>query len=1248
MKYKELIQFDPIETIIQLRDANKTAVAHNLVHTYVVSTQMAERISDIAIPHLQYEEPHDNKGILVVGNYGTGKSHLLSVISSIAEDASYLEDLHHDELREKARSIAGRFQVCRLEIGATTMNLHDIVCNAISDHLEKIGISFRFPEMSAASNNKDAFEDMMAAFEKAYPDRGYLLVVDELLDYLRTRKDHDLILDLNFLREIGEVCENLRFRFIAGVQEAIFESPRFSFAADSLHRVKDRFEQVIIARNDVKFVVAERLLKKNAEQQNLVREHLHKFSPFFASLNERMEEFVSLFPVHPDYIDTFERVRIAEKREVLKTLSLSMRELLEQDVPEDEPGIIAFDSYWKNICEDASFRGNPDVRQVIDTSKRIEDRVLLGSIKQLYKESALRIIHALSVERLTTGTINAEIGCTPEELRDRLCLYDKNIAELGGKEPDKDLLTHVETVLREIIKAVNGQFISYNPSNRQYYLDLKKTEDFDENIRERAEALDSDILDRYYYQVLRIAMECQDIETWVPHYLIWQHELPWLDRNVTRLGYLFFGAPNERSTAVPQRDFYIYFLQPYDPTFFHDEKKPDEVFFRLKKPDHTFLENLKLFAGSSELALISSAQPKQIYAAKAETFRKNLHEWLTKNIDAAFEVTYRGQSKLMKEWAKGKSIRDLAGLGADQTINFRDYVNTIASVCLSPYFEDQAPHYPHFTIKITQKNRAQAAQEALRAIAQNPQQSLTRQARAVLEALRLIDTDRIDPSKSPYAAYILDKFKNRNPGQVINRNEIIESVHGVDFMDPSQSRLEPEWVVVILASLVYSGQIVLVVGSQKFDAANLQSLAATSLEDLTAFKHIEPPKEWNKLGLQALFELLQIAPGNVNLIIEGKEEPVRQMQDQLLQLVARLAQAKKIVDEGLEFWGADLIEKEEFEPLKKSIKATQEFLDSLQGFTTPGKLKNFRSTSEEVKRHESVIAALKKLETLISLITDQYTFTNYLSQAAEILPIDNPWRKKYEKEKEEILQLYRTLPVSELNAKSRELNMRLRELKNEYKKAYIELHSKNRLDRAEDEKKRNLTSDRRFYALQKLNNIEILQNNQFVAWREKLANLKTCFTLSLEQLDKIPYCPDCNFRPMSEPDIRPSAKHQLADLDTKLDEILEAATHTLLTNLADPIIQQNLELLKPDERAIINNFMANKELPEVVDSNFVNALQQALSGLIRIPLRLTELAGALKLSEGPATPEELRVRFDAFLEELARGSDPNKVRIVIE
>ena len=87
------------------------------------------------------------------------------------------------------------------------------------------------------------------------------MVVDELLDFLLKRNDQELIQDLGLLREIGEVSKDLRFRFIAGVQEAIFDSTRFQFAADSLRRVKDRFEQVLIARRDVKHVVAERLLE---------------------------------------------------------------------------------------------------------------------------------------------------------------------------------------------------------------------------------------------------------------------------------------------------------------------------------------------------------------------------------------------------------------------------------------------------------------------------------------------------------------------------------------------------------------------------------------------------------------------------------------------------------------------------------------------------------------------------------------------------------------------------------------------------------------------------------------------------------------------------------------------------------------------------------------------------------------------------------------------------------------------------
>ncbi len=72
MTYQDLIQFEPIESVVQLRDADEAASARTLVSTYVISDEMAERLIGVAIPNLQFERPVDNKGLLVVGNYGTG------------------------------------------------------------------------------------------------------------------------------------------------------------------------------------------------------------------------------------------------------------------------------------------------------------------------------------------------------------------------------------------------------------------------------------------------------------------------------------------------------------------------------------------------------------------------------------------------------------------------------------------------------------------------------------------------------------------------------------------------------------------------------------------------------------------------------------------------------------------------------------------------------------------------------------------------------------------------------------------------------------------------------------------------------------------------------------------------------------------------------------------------------------------------------------------------------------------------
>jgi len=75
-------------------------------------------------------------------------------------------------------------------------------------------------------------------------------------------------------------------------------------------------------------------------------------------------------------------------------------------------------------------------------------------------------------------------------------------------------------------------------------------------------------------------MECSD-NTYVTGHHIWEHRLEWVEHKVDRSGYLFFGAPNERPTAQPDRDFYLYFIQPFEPPKYKKEEIADEVFLKL-------------------------------------------------------------------------------------------------------------------------------------------------------------------------------------------------------------------------------------------------------------------------------------------------------------------------------------------------------------------------------------------------------------------------------------------------------------------------------------------------------------------------------------------------------------------------------------------------------------------------------------------------------------------------------------------
>ena len=119
-------------------------------------------------------------------------------------------------------------------------------------------------------------------------------------------------------------------------------------------------------------------------------------------------------------------------------------------------------SEWISFAEveehnNAVLRSVPEIREVIDVSKVVENRIQQAFTRKALQPMAERIIHGLSIHRLTTDDIRAKIGPTAEELQNGLCLF----AAIPERTSDF-LRTTVEACLKEVMKTMSGQFITHN------------------------------------------------------------------------------------------------------------------------------------------------------------------------------------------------------------------------------------------------------------------------------------------------------------------------------------------------------------------------------------------------------------------------------------------------------------------------------------------------------------------------------------------------------------------------------------------------------------------------------------------------------------------------------------------------------------------------------------------------------------------------------------------------------------------
>ena len=130
-----------------------------------------------------------------------------------------------------------------------------------------------------------------------------------------------------------------------------------------------------------------------------------------------------------------------------------------------------------------------------------------------------------------------------------------------------------------------------------------------------------------------------------------------------------------------------------------------------------------------------------------------------------------------------------------------------------------------------------------------------------------------------------------------------------------------------------------------------------TLDQLVSFKHIEKPKGLPLAELVALFELLGLAEGLIRNE-NTHDEAVKQLRTKSNELTEKVVTVAQHVQTGLPCWGSELIPSEDREQYRQKLNELKSFLEGLQAFNTPGKLKNFSMSIQEIQSHVATLGII--------------------------------------------------------------------------------------------------------------------------------------------------------------------------------------------------------------------------------------------------------------------------------------------------
>jgi len=327
----DLIEVPEIRTVIQLKDLRESRLREMILHSFVVTSEVMKSLEMI----LTSLSGAEGRGVFLKGHFGSGKSHLLSMVSLL---------LRHPDSWSVLLGQEPGLERFRTNLQARN---HLVVETSLIQHrgtefLEDIFLREIFQELSShlghSFEGTDSRPETFRQIQRTIRSLGFsglVLLVDELSEFLRSKPDaHAYHEDIRFLQYLGEEASSFPLWIVASLQEWIEETGEIN--QDTFNKIKDRYPvRITLGRSHIEELVSHRLIRHRPEADEEIRAIFQGLRRYFPSFPVEESRFLRLYPIHPATIALLDRLRplFSEHRGIVDFIHYRLKGDGERGIP---------------------------------------------------------------------------------------------------------------------------------------------------------------------------------------------------------------------------------------------------------------------------------------------------------------------------------------------------------------------------------------------------------------------------------------------------------------------------------------------------------------------------------------------------------------------------------------------------------------------------------------------------------------------------------------------------------------------------------------------------------------------------------------------------------------------------------------------------------------------------------------------------------------------------------------------------